>query len=183
MSADRVYRRARLATPVGVGATGAPAPLDTWGVIVTAEELERLLGLEADEATRIAELVQITIEAYCWPNVVADPIPPPMHMVGLALAAKFSGAELSKAGSILGETIGSYSYRLASPLTFDSILVVLGELADELSLWAPRHRRTGTLETVGPGLAWPVDWWQRDLDNLFESGANVPPLLPGEVKP
>jgi hypothetical protein len=164
---DRVYRRARLATPVGVGATGAPAAADTWGQIVTPEELETLLGLEADEAARVAELVQITIEAYCWPNVIPDPVPPPVHAVGLALAARFAGAELSKAGSVVGETIGSYSYRLASPLTFDNVVTVLGELAEALGPWAPRHRRVYTLDTSGPPFDWPVDWWQRDLDRIY----------------
>ena len=167
MSADRVYRRARLA-PIGRAASGAPAPLDTWGVIVTPEELESLLGLTTEEAARVSELVQITIEAYCWPNVIADPIPPPVHAVGLALAARFSGAELTKAGAIVGETIGSYSYRLASPLTFDSVVLMLGELADALGPWAPRHSRTYTLDTGPDPVDWPVDWWQRDLDRLYE---------------
>lgn len=165
MSADRVYRRARLAAPLAAGAV----PLDTWGTIVTPEELERLLGLTTEEATRVAELVQITIEAYCWPNVIPDPIPPPVHAVGLALAARFSGAELTKAGSVVGETIGSYSYRLASPLTFDSVVVVLGELAEELAPWAPMHTSTYTLDTSpGEALVWPADYWQRDLDRLYE---------------
>lgn len=143
-----------------------PAP-PAWGTIVEPDELEGLLGLTAEEAERVSTLVQVTVEAYCWPNVVEDPIPPPMHAVGLALAARFSGAELTKAGSIVGETIGSYSYRLASPLTFDSVVTVLGELADALAPWAPAHTRSYTLDTSPSELAvWPADWWQRDLDRI-----------------
>lgn len=139
----------------------------TWGTIVEPDELEALLGLSAEEAERVSTLVQITIEAYCYPNVVEDPIPPPMHAVGLALAARFAGAELTKAGAIVGETIGSYSYRLASPLTFDNVVTVLGDLADALSPWAPRHTGSYTLETSPSELeAWPADWWQRDLDRI-----------------
>lgn len=146
-----------------------PAP-PTWGTIVDPAELEELLGLTTEEAARVSQLVQITVEAYCWPNVIEDPIPPPVHAVGLALAARFAGAELTKAGAIVGETIGSYSYRLASPLTFDNVVSVLGDLADALAPWAPRHSSVYDLDTSGGLADWPVDWWQRDLDNLYATG-------------
>lgn len=161
------YRRARVATLAGRGVSGMAADADTWGQVVTPEELERLLELDPDDAIRIAELVQITVEAYCWPAVIADPVPPPVHAVGLALAARFAGAELSKAGSIVGESIGSYSYRLASPLTFDSVVAVLGDLAESLNPWAPWHQSAFTLTTLGEPIPWPADWWQRDLDAIY----------------
>ena len=162
MSEHLVYRRSRL-----VPGRPAGAIAETWGTIVTPDELVNLLGLTAEEAARASELVQITIEAYCWPTVVPEPIPPPMHAVGLALAARFSGASLSKSGSVVSETVGSFSYRLASPLTFDSVVMALGdELAQALSPWAPRHSKTYTLD-LAPGLGvWPADYWQRDLDRL-----------------
>jgi hypothetical protein len=164
MASERIRRTRVSATTTPSGA----ATLDTWGTIVTPEELQSLLGLDAEEATRVSQLVQITIEAYCWPNVIADPIPPPVHAVGLALAARFAGAELSKAGAVVGETVGAYSYRLASPLTFDSVVLVLGELAEELGPWAPMHDSAYTLDTSpGEALAWPVDYWQRDLDRIY----------------
>lgn len=147
--------------------TPLDSPPGTWGVVVPPDELEELLGLTSDEAARVSKLVQITVEAYCWPTVVADPIPPPMHAVGLALAARFAGAELSKAGSLVGESIGSYSYRLASPLTFDSVVTVLGELGDALALWAPRHGSAYQLDVGWDVPPWPVDWWQSDLDNVY----------------
>jgi hypothetical protein len=137
-----------------------------WGAIVTADELQLLLGLTAEEAQRVAQLVQTTVEAYCWPNVVADPVPPPVHATGLALAARFAGAALTKAGALTGETIGSYSYRLATPLTFDSVVTVLGDLAQQLDPWAPFHARTYTLDTSPGSGEWPADWWQRDLDTV-----------------
>lgn len=140
----------------------------SWGTIVEPDELETLLGLDADEAARVSQLVQITVEAYCWPNVIEDPIPPPVHLVGLALAARFSGAELTRAGSIVGETIGSYSYRLASPLTFDSVVTVLGELAEALGPWAPMHQGVYDVSTAPAWLEdWPIDWWQSDLDRIY----------------
>lgn len=155
----RVARRARLVPGTQIA--------ETWAIIVPPDELVTLLGLTAEEADRVSQLVQITIEAYCWPNVIVDPVPPPVHAVGLALAARFAGAELSKAGAVVGESIGSFSYRLASPLTFDSVVTVLGELADALNPWAPRHQSTYTLDTFGGPAAWPADWWQRDLDRLY----------------
>lgn len=99
-------------------------------------------------------------------------MPPPIHAVGLALAARFSGAALTKAGAVTSETIGSYSYRLASPLTFDNVVLVLGDLAAELDPWSTRHQTTYTLDT-SPAVAtvWPADWWQRDLDRLLEDVA------------
>ena len=137
--------------------------------VVTPEELVELLGLDADDADRAAQLVQITIEAYLWPDTIPDPVPPPIHAVGLALAARFSGAALTKAGAVTGETIGSYSYRLASPLTFDNVVLLLGDLAEALDPWSTRHQSTYTLDTAPPALAgWPADWWQRDLDRLLE---------------
>lgn len=163
MSGPVVYR-SRLRTGRVPGATAA----GEWGTIVPPDELETLLGLDAAEAARVSELVQITVEAYCWPNVIEDPIPPPVHAVGLALAARFAGATLTKAGTVVGESIGSYSYRLASPLTFDNVVTLLGDLAEALNPWAPRHEGTFTLDTwPGAGAAWPADWWQRDLDNLY----------------
>jgi hypothetical protein len=163
VSTDRVYRRARLRGPTPPGARDDD---QTWGQIVTPDELERLLGLSPEDAARAAELVQITIEAYIWPNVIEDPIPPPVHAVGLALAARFSGATLTKAGSVVGESIGAYSYRLAGPLTFDDVVLLLGELAEALYPRAPpRHDNAYTLEGWTT-IAWPAEWWQRDLDNL-----------------
>ena len=147
-----------------------PAPPSS-PVIVPPDELVTLLGLTPEEADRVSGLVQITIEAYVWPGVIPDPVPPPVHAVGLALAARFSGAALTKGGAVLGETVGSYSYRLASPLTFDSVVLVLGELADALAPWAPRHSGAYTLDTAGGFGTWPVDWWQRDLDNLTAAPA------------
>ena len=96
-----------------------------------------------------------------------------MHAVGLALAARFAGAALTKAGAVVGETIGSYSYRLASPLTFDNVVLVLGDLAAQLDPWAPMHTRVYDLDnSPWPSAPWPADWWQRDLDNLY--GVEVP---------
>jgi hypothetical protein len=163
--------RAWTATQAAASATVVVAGGETPGVavIVSPAELEALLGLEADEAVRVSALVQLTITAYIWPNTVPDPVPPPMHAVGLALSARFAGAELTKAGSIVGETVGSYSYRLASPLTFDNVVTVLGDLADALAPWAPRHTGVYTLDVSPSELgAWPVDWWQRDLDRIYE---------------
>jgi hypothetical protein len=138
-------------------------------IVVPPDELEALLGLDAAEAARVSALVQIAIEAYLWPAAVPDPVPPPVHAVGLALAARFSGAALTKAGAVVGETIGSYSYRLASPLTFDNVVLVLGDLAEQLNPWAPMHSRVYDLNVAPwPSVEWPADWWQRDLDNLYE---------------
>jgi hypothetical protein len=137
-------------------------------VVVPPDELVALLGLTQEEAERVSALVQIAIEAYVWPAAVPDPVPPPVHAVGLALAARFAGAALTKAGAVLGETIGSYSYRLASPLTFDNVVLVLGDLAEQLEPWAPMHTRVYDLDVSPWGVGdWPVDWWQRDLDNLY----------------
>ena len=142
-------------------------PPPTSPVVVPPEDLELLLGLDTAEAIRCSALVQITITAYVWPAAVPDPVPPPIYAVGLALAARFSGAALTKAGAIVGETVGSYSYRLASPLTFDNVVLVLGDLAEQLDPWAPMHSRVYDLDTSPYSRAdWPVDWWQRDLDRL-----------------
>lgn len=145
------------------------ATVATSPVIVTPDELVELLGLTAEEAARVSQLVQITIEAYCWPGVIPDPVPPPVHAVGLALAARFAGAALTKAGAITGETIGAYSYRLASPLTFDQVVLVLDDLADALNPWAPMHTTAFDVSVAGAPLGWPVDYWQRNFDNVLKT--------------
>jgi hypothetical protein len=145
-----------------------PAP--EWGTIVEPDELEELLGLSAEDAQRVSTLVQIAVEAYCWPNVIEAPIPAPVHAVGLELAAMFGGAALTKAGAVVGETIGGYSYRLATPLTLDSVLGALdGALGRQLNPWAPMHSTAFDLDTSPiAGCGWPPEWWQRDLDRLSE---------------
>lgn len=163
MSTDHVYRRAtiRSGPPPGARVAGE------WGQVVTPEELTELLGVPAEDAARVAELVQIVVEAYCWPNVIEDPVPPPVHLVGLTLASRFGGATLTKAGALVGESVGTYSYRLAQPLTYDGVLELLGTLASELNPWAPRHSDSFTLNTWPEApIPWPVDWWQRDYDQL-----------------
>jgi hypothetical protein len=139
--------------------------------VVTPEELVELLGLDAEEAARVAQLVQITIEAYLWPATIPDPVPPPIHAVGLALSARFAGATLTKAGQVQSESVGSYSYRLFSPLTFDNVVMLLGDLAGALDPWAPRHQEAYTLNTAPPiaPAGWPIGWWQADLDNLVKT--------------
>jgi hypothetical protein len=162
------------------------APTST--TIVTADELEQLLGLTPEEADRCSQLVQIAVEAYLWPAAVPDPVPPPMHAVGLALAARFAGAQLTKAGAITSETLGSYSYRLASPLTFDNVMTLMGEFADALVPWAPTHQGAYELDVSGgwPPSWWPADWWQRNLERLDwaadynGSTSAVPAPAPGD---
>jgi hypothetical protein len=135
--------------------------------IVPPEELVELFGLAEDEAERVSALVQLSIEAYCWPGVIPDPVPPPVHAAGLTLAARFSGAALTKAGAVLSETLGSYSYRLASPLTFDQVMELAATVGDALAPWAPRHVTAYTIDTYPSSWGdWPVDWWQRDLDRI-----------------
>jgi hypothetical protein len=143
----------------------APTP----PTIVTPEELVELLGLSAEEADRVSKLVQVTIEAYIWPTLVPDPVPPPMHVVGLALAARFAGAQVTTTGAITSETIGAYSYRLAQPLTFDDVVLLIGDLADALNPWSPRHATAFDVSIAGAPPAWPADYWQRNFDNVLKA--------------
>lgn len=50
-------------------------------------------------------------------------------------------------------------------------MLLLGDLAAALDPWAPRHQEAYTLNTApaAGSSSWPIDWWQRDLDNLLKT--------------
>ena len=124
-----------------------------------------LPGLTIEQATLAAQLATAAVQAVLWPNTIPDPPPPPVYAVLLAAAVRFGRAlEQGAALPVVSESIGSYSYRLATPATMDG---AFGLTDAELAALDPWTARSGacTLDTwPRPAWPWPTDWWQRNLE-------------------
>jgi hypothetical protein len=66
---------------------------------------------------------------------------------------------------VLSESIGSYSYRLAAPATLGGAFGLTELELEQLTPWTGRGG-VYDLDVSGGAVAWPVDWWQRNYDNL-----------------
>lgn len=120
-------------------------------------------GTSPEDAERAAQLATLALQAVLWPNEIPDPMPPPMYAVGLALAGRIVQAE-GAAGQIVSESIGSYTYRLATP---EQGAAVFGFTEAELDVLRPWLGRSGAyqLDVGAAPTGWPLGWWQGDYDN------------------
>jgi hypothetical protein len=125
-----------------------------------------LPGLTTEQATLAAQLATVAVEAAIWPNTIPDPLPAPMYEVLLSASVRFGQAILQgSALPVVSESLGSYSYRLAAPATLTGAFGLTSSELVALGPWISR----GTCYDVsvsGGAVAWPVDWWQRDYDNI-----------------
>jgi hypothetical protein len=123
-------------------------------------------GLDPDAAARAVVLATLAVEAAIWPNELpAPPLPPPLQAVLLTVSARLAGSSGVAGTQIVSESIGAYSYRLSGPPTLDTALGLTDAELDALEPWMS-HQRVYELSVVGAPLAWPVNWWQCDYDNL-----------------
>lgn len=135
---------------------------------IDPEDLIALVpGTSPEDAARYCSLATLAVEAAIWPNTLPDPLPPPLHAATLAIAGRF--ARSGTAGgqpAVVSESIGSYTYRLAEPLSADAALYLLDAELELLGPWLPEGKRSAfELHLGGAMVPWPVDWWQRNLDN------------------
>lgn len=130
-----------------------------------------LPSLSPEQAALAAQLATAALQAALWPNPIPEPIPPPVYAVLLQVATRFGIAiEQGTASPVVSESIGSYSYRLATPQGWGG---AFGLSDDDLAALAPWMGRAGVYDVsiVGGVSDWPPDWWQRNL----EQGGDVLP--------
>ena len=142
-----------------------PAP-----VIDPADVQAVVPSLTPDEAQLYASLATLALQAAFWPNPIPpEPQPAPIEAAGLSIAVRLATAGEAAggdaAGPVVSESIGGYTYRLATPAALDQAM----QLSDaEYKLLRPWLGQ-GTAYDIGVGYgppAWPADWWQRDLDRI-----------------
>jgi hypothetical protein len=144
-----------------------------------------LPGLSPEQAQLAAQLATVAVEAAIWPLEIPEPVPAPMYEVLLSASVRFGQAILQGTSlPVVGESLGSYSYRLAQPATLTGAFGLTSSELDALAPWT----RSGAYDVpVGVGYQpWPVDWWQRDYDNLEGEpslGEPGPPGPPGPMGP
>jgi hypothetical protein len=123
-------------------------------------------GLGDEEALAAARLATLLLAAAIYPRPLPDPLPPPLYLAALTAAGRLARAG-DPTGSVVSESLGSYSYRLNLPTPVDEALAFTEA---ELGLIGPWLGRTGAYDLRTPsrmgGFVWPFDWWQRDYDDL-----------------
>lgn len=146
------------------------------GTVKVGDLLDLDPSLDAAKAGRVLALARRVVDAYLAPGdtstVLADSR---VELVVLRQALRVARASppSSSAGAIVSESLGSYTYRLDRPLPLDTALQLDADLQRELLPFAP-HRSRVYSAPVGLGdrrAQWPVDWWQRNLDNLDDEPA------------
>jgi len=135
---------------------------------IDACELERVMGVDAADAQRAVVLATLAVEAAIWPNELPDPpLPAPLQAVLLTIATRIAGSTVPGSSQVVSESIGAYSYRLAGPPSLDDALALSELERRALAPWMPAGKRSAyQLDTSYPMPAFPIDWWQRDYDNL-----------------
>lgn len=144
-------------------------PPERW-IIIDPADLQLLLpDLSDEDAARACGIANLAVTAFLWPNPVPDPVPLPVYAATMQLAVRAAGAAAPGGGQVVSESIGAYSYRLANPATLDELLLLPEDLQDELAPWAPAYRSTAYSIPLHQAVveSLPVDWWQRDLDELL----------------
>lgn len=148
--------------------------------VVTKDDLQLYdPTLDDTEATRLAQLADDAVAAFLEPVEVPAPVPKRMRMVAIAQAFRLKRSTTT-AGGVVSESLGSYSYRLDRPLGIDRALFLDDDLATELLPWALHRAKVYDVsvaldDAVRPAW-WPVDWWQRDLDNVDDAPSSLAEL-------
>jgi hypothetical protein len=142
-------------------------------VIDPADVMALVPGTTIEEATAAASLATLALQAAVWPNPLPDPLPPPMYQAGLSCAARIARAG-DPSGQVVSESLGAYSYRVASA-TAPDVALYLTEA--ELDLLRPWLGSPGVydIDVTGSAAPWSYEWFQRNLDNVLaaadEAGA------------
>jgi hypothetical protein len=143
--------------------TSLPAPA------IPPEDVQAVLpALTLEQATLAAQLATVAVEAALYPNPIPSPTPEPVYAVLLRSSVRFGLAiQQGTALPVVGESLGSYSYRLAQPASLTGLGLTEEEL-DLLGPWAP-GRATAFELVLGGSTVWPLDWWQANVDNPLKA--------------
>jgi hypothetical protein len=139
-------------------------------VIDPADLAAILPSLTPEEAALYASLATLVLEAALWPNEVPQPLPPPVNAAGLSIAVRlaYSGEAGGEggAGPVVSESIGGYTYRLATPEALGEAMSLTNAERALLGPWLPVNASAFDISTLGSSYWWPPEWWQRDYDRL-----------------
>jgi hypothetical protein len=134
--------------------------------LIDPDDLEALLPwLTPEDAVLYASLATLALEAALWPTPVPEPLPPPVQAAGLAIGVRLARAgesSSSSSGPVVSESIGAYTYRLASPASLEAAFALTEAERKLLHPWLPSG--VYELDLVAGAYPWPADWWQRNLD-------------------
>jgi hypothetical protein len=131
-------------------------------------ELERLFpGLDAAEAQRAVLLGTLAVAAALWPNELpAPPLPVPVTAVLLSVSARIMHAGTAGQAEVVSESLGAYSYRRETSGTESGLLWLNDAELEALEPWRGGRKGAYELDVACSALGWPIDWWQRDYDDL-----------------
>lgn len=146
-------------TPAGrtAGVRSLPEP-----AIDPADVIALVPGTSPEDAYRYASLATLAVTAAVYPTVLPVPLPAPAYAVTLAVAGRFARSG-GPGAPVVSESIGAYTYRLATPVAADEAFGLTDAELAALSPWGPR--KVYDVSVAGGRAGWPVDWWQRDLDD------------------
>lgn len=138
--------------------------------VIDPADLQAILpNLTEEEATLYASLATLVLQAAMWPDDVPEPLPPPVNAAGLSIAVRLAQAGeaggAGGAGPVVSETIGGYTYRLATPDSLGSAFALTDAERELLGPWLG-ETDAFDFSTLGTAYVWPPDWWQRDYDRL-----------------
>src|SRR5262245_42147679 len=124
--------------------------------------------VDSEDVERGVVLATLAVQAAIWPNELPPPpLPAPLAAVLLSISARLATSPTPGTPQVVSESLGSYSWRAANPPTLDAALALSDGELDALAPWMPAAKRGAyELTTLPAGPVWPVDWWQRDLDNV-----------------
>lgn len=142
-----------------------PTAIDTAPAIDPGHVIALVPGTSPEDAARCAALATLAVRAAIWPSELPPaPMPAPLYAVTLAIAGRF--ASTGAGGSpVVSESLGSYTWRRATPALADLVALSEGEL-DALRPWAGMSG-VYDVSIAGARGTWPYDWFQRDLDNVL----------------
>ena len=149
-------------------AEAAAATIPVEPIIDPGDIQTVLPGLDDEAAQRAALLASLAVATYLHPCPVPDPLPLPVYSATLILAVRSAGATANPGeAAVVSESIGSYSYHLSQPLTAEAALAVPSDVARMLDPYSCGAGGVFDVSVLGGSpYSWPVDWWQRDLDNV-----------------
>ena len=143
-----------------VAPTALPPPA------IPPEDVNAIMpDLSPEQAALAAQLATVAVEAALYPNPIPDPIPAPVYSVLIQASVRFGTAiAQGTALPIISQSLGSYSERLAAPVTLPGAFGLTEEQLEQLLPWSGGGHAFEL--HLRQSYAWPADYWQRDYDRL-----------------
>jgi hypothetical protein len=141
-----------------------PTPHTLPPPVIDPADVQLILpSISPEDAATAASLATLALQGALYPDPLPDPLPPPMYQAGLSAAVRIGRAG-DPSGEVVSESLGAYSYRVATATPTDAAMMLTD---DELALIEPwTAAKVYDVLTVPSLGTWPEDWWQRDLDRI-----------------